>query len=224
MCRSTLPLVCRHDSITTTMHRLVRGALFVLFLTAAQRSAAQQQSSDPANAPLRPGDRLLVKVWLDTTFADTVRIDETGAAILPRLGPLPLTGLSSSVVADSVRRAYTRVIRTPAIEVTPLRRVTVLGEVNKPATYYMETRATLREAVALAGGVTPIGSLGHIVVIRDSTRIVFEKWEQRGEAAAVLRSGDIVWLDREPWIKLNIFSVISGMGVLVSVLYTAFHR
>ena len=187
----------------------------------ALTSAAHPQASDPSNAPLRPGDRLLVKIWLDTAFADTVRIDETGAAMLPRLGPMRITDLSSSSIADSVRRAYTRVTRTPSIEVTPLRRVTVIGEVKKPATYFVETMATLREAVALAGGVTDIGTLGHITIVRDSTRLVIEKWEQRRDAQTIIRSGDIVWVDREPWLKRNLFAVISGVGVLFSVLYTA---
>src|SRR3954471_12766188 len=124
------------------MTRLVRGALTILAVLLSASSAAHPQASDPSNAPLKPGDRLLVKIWLDTTFADTVRIDETGAAMLPRLGPMRITDLSSSLIADSVRRAYTRVTRTPAIEVTPLRRIVILGEVRRPATYFMETKAT----------------------------------------------------------------------------------
>ena len=197
------------------------GALLAVALTMASTSAAHPQASDPSNAPLRPGDRLLVKIWLDTAFADTVRIDETGAAMLPHLGPMRITDLSSNAIADSVRRAYTRVTRTPSIEVTPLRRVTVIGEVKRPATYFMETIATLREAVALAGGVSDIGTVGRITVLRDSTRTIIEKWEQRRDAETIVRSGDVVWVDRESWLKRNIFSVISGLGVLFSVLYTA---
>ena len=203
------------------MNRLVRGALSVAVVALALSSAAYPQASDPPNAPLRPGDRLLVKIWLDTTFADTVRIDETGAAMLPRLGPMRIIDLASGAVADSVRRAYTRVTRTPAIEVTPLRRVVVLGEVNRPATYYMETRTTLREAIALAEGITDIGAVGHITVLRDSARIIVRNWEQRGDPVAVVHSGDVVWVHREPWLKRNVFSVISGLGVLFSVVYTA---
>src|SRR6185503_10523114 len=141
------------------MNRSMSGALLAVALTMASTSAAHPQASDPSNAPLKPGDRLLVKIWLDTAFADTVRIDETGAAMLPRLGPMHITDLASRGIADSVRRAYTRVTRTPSLEVTPLRRVTVLGEVKLPATYFMETGTTMREAVALAGGVTDIGAL-----------------------------------------------------------------
>ena len=191
--------------------------VFAMALT----SAVYPQASDPSNAPLRPGDRLLVKIWLDTAFADTVRIDETGAAMLPRLGPMHITDLSSNLVADSVRHAYTRVTRTPSIEVTPLRRVTVLGEVKRPATYFMETMSTLRDVVALAGGVTDIGIVSHITIVRGSERIVIDKWERRGDSETVVHSGDVVWIDREAWLKRNIFSVISGLGVLFSVVYTA---
>ena len=203
------------------MNRSMSGALLAFAVSMALTSAAHPQASDPSNAPLRPGDRLLVKIWLDTAFADTVRIDETGAAMLPRLGPMRITDLMSTAIADSVRRAYTRVTRTPSIEVTPLRRVTLIGEVKKPATYFVETMVTLREAVALAGGITDIGSQGRITVIRDSARLVFDKWEQRQDKEVIIRSGDVVWVDREPWIKRNIFSVISGLGVLFSVVYTA---
>ena len=78
------------------------GALLAFAVSMALTSAAHPQASDPSNAPLRPGDRLLVKIWLDTAFADTVRIDETGAAMLPRLGPMHITDLSSNAIADSV--------------------------------------------------------------------------------------------------------------------------
>ena len=86
------------------MNRLVRGALTVLAVTTAVAGAATAQSpEDPARLALIPGDRLLIKVWLDTTFADTVRIDASGAAVLPRIGPLVVTGLPSFSIADSVR-------------------------------------------------------------------------------------------------------------------------
>ena len=202
------------------MRRLLSGAVSVLAITASLGSAAFPQVSDPANSPLRSGDRLLVKVWLDTTFADTVRIDESGAAILPRLGAIRLTGLPSRDIADSVRRAYSQVIRTPAIEVTPLRRVVVLGEVRKPGTYFLETSSTIREAVSAAGGMTDIGRLGHVLVIRDSARLEFKDWERRQDADAVVRSGDVVWADRERWVTRNIFSIISGLGVLLSIVYS----
>ena len=85
----------------------------------------------------------------------------------------------------------------------------------------METRSSLREAVALAGGITDIGALKQLIVLRDSARIAILDWQRRTDDPTIIHSGDVVWVDREPWIKRNIFSVISGLGVLFSVLYTA---
>jgi polysaccharide export outer membrane protein len=171
---------------------------------------------------LRAGDRLLIKVWVDTVFADSVRIDGAGVAILPRVGAISVAGVRSDAIADSVRRVYARFIRTAAVEVTPLRRITVLGEVKRPATYYVETASTLRDAVAIAGGISDIGATGHAIVYREpGDRIRFEQWEQRRDSAAVVHSGDVVWIDREPWLKRNIFSLVSGLGLVLSLLYTA---
>jgi polysaccharide biosynthesis/export protein len=202
------------------MLRHERRALLVLAITCGCATRALCQSSNPADLPLRPGDRLLVKVWVDTVFADSARIDEHGTVVLPRLGALTLTRLSAGDIADSVRLAYTRLIRTTAIEVTPLRRVTVLGEVKQPATYYMETASTLRDAVAMAGGITDIGAIGHAVILRDSGRINVRHWERSQDADLIMHSGDVVWIDREPWLKRNIFSVISGLGIVFSLIYT----
>jgi polysaccharide export outer membrane protein len=187
---------------------------------AALSQAAYAQASDPVAAPLRVGDRVLIKLWVDTTFSDTVRIDETGNLVLPRLGSLCVRDVSSLALADSVRRAYTQVIRADAVEVVPLRRITVLGEVRKPGTYFVEPRSTVRDAIAAAGGMTDISSDGRVTVLRDSSRLVFKNWQRRADAAVVVRSGDVMWVDRESWMKRNLFSVISGVGVLFTMGYT----
>lgn len=203
------------------MHRLVTHALCSIAAAATLSGISAAQASDPAAAPLRIGDRVLIRVWVDTTFSDSVRIDETGSVVLPRLGSLCVRGIPASTLADSVRRAYGRVIRADAIEVTPLRRVTVLGEVRKPGTYFVEPRSTVRDAIAAAGGMTDISAVGRVTVMRDSSRLAFKDWQRRADALVVVRSGDVMWVDREAWLKRNVFSVISGLGVLFTVAYTA---
>jgi protein involved in polysaccharide export with SLBB domain len=203
------------------MHRLVTHALCSIAALATLSGVVVAQASDPAAAPLRIGDRILIKVWVDTTFSDSVRIDETGSVVLPRLGSLCVRDIPASTLADSVRRAYGHVIRADAIEVTPLRRVTVLGEVRKPGTYFVEPRSMVRDAIAAAGGMTDISAVGRVTVMRDSSKLAFKDWQRRDDALAVVRSGDVMWVDREAWLKRNVFSVISGLGVLFTVAYTA---
>ena len=203
------------------MYRLVTHALCSIAAAATLSGFASAQASDPAAAPLRIGDRVLIRVWVDTTFSDSVRIDETGSVVLPRLGSLSVRDIPASTLADSVRRAYGQVIRADAIEVTPLRRVTILGEVRKPGTYFVEPRSTVRDAIAAAGGMTDISAVGRVTVMRDSSRLAFKDWQRRQDALVVVRSGDVMWVDRESWLKRNVFSVISGLGVIFTVAYTA---
>lgn len=201
------------------MYQTMRRALAGIAVAAFCSTAASGQAAPAVHdAPLLPGDRVVVKIWVDTTFGDMVRVDETGSLTLPRVGPLRIANVPASQVADSVRNAYARVIRTLAIEVTALRRVTVGGEVKSPGVYYLETHATLREAVALAGGITEIGATGTLRLMRGDAEHAVEGWAVRSGDELIVRSSDVIWVSREPWLKRNALSIISGAGVLLSVI------
>lgn len=200
------------------MYLILRGVLIAAAVVALCSTAAAGQAPVVNDAPLLFGDRVVVKIWLDTTFADTVRVDQTGSLTLPRVGPLSVANLPASQVADSVRSAYARVTRTLAIEVTPLRRVTVGGEVRDPGVYYLETHATVREAVSHAGGITDIGSTGSLRLMRGGATQEVMGWEARSDDEMIVRSSDVVWLNREPWVKRNVLGIVSGVGLLLSVI------
>ena len=187
-------------------------ASFVLI--AAASSPARAQIRD---RPLREGDRVLVKLFMDTVFSDSVRLDDRGLVILPRVGPVSIEGLPAKLVADSVRNAYARVFRTLTVEATPLRRVVILGEVRRPQVYYLDPLTTVREAIAQAGGVTEIGKTNRITIVRDQERLRIRDWQLQGGDDASIRSGDIVIAEREPWIKRNAFTLISATSVLLSI-------
>lgn len=202
------------------MYHTLRGVLLGLALAALCSPEAGAQAPAVNDAPLQPGDRVLVKIWLDTTFSDTVRIDRTGTLALPRVGPVSVAGLPASQVPDSVRRAFAQVTRTLAIEVTPLRRVTVGGDVNDPGVYYLETHATFREAVTAAEGIAQIGSTDKLQLMRGASRTLVADWQERGAEDVLVHSGDVLWVGRESWLKRNLFSVISGTSVLLSLILT----
>src|SRR5687768_1771020 len=156
---------------------------------------AQAQSR---SLPLREGDRILVKLWMDTVFADSARVQDRGIVILPRVGPVSILNVPATHLADSVRNAYALVFRALTVEVTPLRKVTIVGEVRRPAIYYLEPQTTMREAIAMAGGVTEIGKFKRLTLIRDSAQIRIKDWQQKGDDESFIRSGDIVIAEREP--------------------------
>ncbi|HVZ78755.1 MAG TPA: polysaccharide biosynthesis/export family protein [Gemmatimonadaceae bacterium] len=203
------------------MKSLSSLALSVLAVTILAPAAARAQGPDPRTLPLQPGDRVLLKVWADTALVDSVVVTDDGSIMLPRLGPLPLAGLPTPAIGDSVRKAYSALLNPVSVEVLPLRRVSVVGEVHNPNVLYLDTRSTVRDAIARAGGIDDIGRDNPIILVRDNARVKLDNWRLRGDAPAIVRSGDVIIVEREPWVKRNVFSIISGLGLVVSLLITA---
>ncbi|OYV74319.1 MAG: hypothetical protein B7Z72_00420 [Gemmatimonadetes bacterium 21-71-4] len=211
--------------ITTSMKkRSLKLGVAALAFTILAPQAVLGQGPEAASLPLRPGDRVLVKIWADTSLIDTLHVDDKGFVMLPRLGPLSVTGVTAPAIGDSVRKAYAAILRTVSVEVTPLRRVSVIGEVHHPDILYLETNATVRDAVAKAGGVDDIGQEDPIYLMRDSTTVALNRWRQRADDAAIVHSGDVILVRRESWVKRNIFSIISGVGIVTSLMITIFHK
>ena len=94
-------------------------------------------------------------------------MNEEGIAVLPRIGPVPVTRMSS----DSLRRflidSLGKFLRNPSIQVTPLRRIEVLGAVRSPGRYPVAPTVTVGDVLALAGGATSDGKTNQVVLRRD---------------------------------------------------------
>lgn len=189
-------------------------ALVVAALLAAP-AVLHAQRPDP---PLRQGDRLLVKLWVDSAFADTIRIGPGGMAILPRLGPLRLEGMPLSAVGDSVRRAYGRVLASPVVEVTPLIRVTALGELRAPGVLFVEPGTLVRDLIAQAGGITPEGRWDRVSLLRNGEQRRLADWAAGGSPATMLQSGDVVVVKRESWARRNTLGILSTATVIASLI------
>ncbi|HEY0994976.1 MAG TPA: SLBB domain-containing protein [Gemmatimonadaceae bacterium] len=201
-----------------------RSALLAALLAAVPAGRAQQaQAQAPARAVeprLARTDRVLVKLWVDSAFADTVRLGPDGMAILPRLGAVHLGGLPLDAVGDSVRRAYTRVLATPIVEVTPLIRVTAAGELRRPDVYYVEPGTAVRELVARAGGIDSEGRRDGVTLIRDGQQRTIPGWRIDDGSTVPLQSGDMIYVRRESWLRRNTLSVLSTATVVASLIIT----
>jgi protein involved in polysaccharide export with SLBB domain len=205
------------------MNRAIRVAFAVTLLTlvsAATGLVSAQERPDPTTVALRPGDKLLLKIWLDSSYVDSVRVDESSTVILPRVGRVSLLNVPASRIADSVRSAYSRVLRTNAIEVTPLRRIGIVGDVRKPSVYYIDLSTSLRDAIAVAGGVAEIGRTDKVFVLRDGKQNLVKDWETDQSLWAPLFSGDEILVGRQSFVERNTIAVVTAISVLASIIFT----
>ncbi len=96
-------------------------------------------------------------------------VDQSGDIEFPVLGKMHLSRLSVEQARDTFKQKLLRYISNPIVNVRWLNfKFTVLGEVNRPATYTLPERSvTVLEAVGLAGDLTNYGNRKNILIIRE---------------------------------------------------------
>ena len=209
----------------TRFHTIFRISLLVAGLAVPVASAAQQAASSSviraAQARVEPGDRIVMTVHREPQLSTTVMVDARGDIAVPKVGLVPVANYNILAVQDTLRARFGAFLREPAVEVVVLRRVVVNGEVLKPGVYYVDIgTATLSDAVALAGGITPTGHTERVSIIRGGTRIHVPDWEDSSTLVADLRSGDQVVVGRRSWYALNSAAILGGLSIVATLLYT----
>jgi protein involved in polysaccharide export with SLBB domain len=169
-------------------------------------------------AEIQPGDRIAIAVWREPDWSGQFDVDDRGIVVLPRLGPVRVEGQSVSAVRDELTERYGEFLRTPAVEVRVLRRIGVHGEVRAPTLYWLDLTMTLRDAIAMAGGLTPAGDPNKIIVERRGERFRFGEAETVAAIAAGLESGDQIVVEQRSWFALNTPFVISTVVSVSSIL------
>ncbi len=198
---------------------LVCVALLQAVVTApAQNAEAASPPRLPAaEAEIRPGDQISVRIFREPELSGVFTVSEAGEVVLPRLGRTVVTGVGAAALQESLREAYSAYLRNPSIEVTVLRRIAVLGEVRRPDLYMVDLTTTVRDLLARAGGTTEMGDANAIVLVRGGEQIRLGKAATATTLTADLQSGDQIVVGRRSWVSVNALGIISTAAVAVTV-------
>ena len=136
--------------------------------------APQAPSSTLDNYILSPNDIVLVKVFEDPDLDSQHRISQDGTINFPLIGIVQISGRTVTQAASTIRdRLLKGYLRNPQVRVNVIqyasRRITVLGQVQKPGSYVLpnEERVDLLQAIAMAGGFTRLADEGKVLVRRN---------------------------------------------------------
>jgi protein involved in polysaccharide export with SLBB domain len=119
---------------------------------------------------------------------------------------------------------YSEYLRDPAIEVTFLRRVTVLGAVKNPGLYPVDPTMTVSDAVALAGGALPNGRPHNFELRRNGQRIDVDFNLTTPIGHTPIRSGDEIYVPERSWFARNGALVIGASITAVAIVVSAVIR
>ena len=97
-------------------------------------------------------------------------VSKDGSVEIPLLGMFHLAGLTTMAARDSITARAAIYYKTPVVNVRFANfKVTVLGEVLKPGSYIIPNeRASIFDALGLAGDLTIYGKRENVLLIRDS--------------------------------------------------------
>jgi len=203
-----------------------RFALIVVLLAGAACSArgASYGGGDEAFSTretlVQPGDQIRLEIWRETDMSGAFTVDDQGEVVLPRIGTLDVSEMSSSGLQSTLRGRYAEYLRDAPINVQVLRRIGVHGEVRRPDLYMVDMTVTLRDVVAQAGGVTENGNPNDIVIVRGEEQIRLRRDDAARFATAQLRSGDQVVVGRRNLFERQPLAVISTASTVMMVLFT----
>ena len=171
----------------------------------AQGGAPAPQSPElqPASNPLESlgmGDMVRVTVFRNPDLTTEARVSERGTIVFPMLGEIPVAGLTPSQASAQIAQKLRdgRFVVNPEVTVSIAqvnsRQVSVLGNVNKPGRYPLDSvNVKLTDVLATAGGVGPAGA--------DMVTIVSASNGKKADVdlAAMFRNGDLTKnLDLQP--------------------------
>lgn len=140
-------------------HKLTALLVFVLLVMSAQSHAQDREYA------LGAGDVIRITVFQNPDLTTETRVSENGNITFPLVGSVSVGGRSianaEKNIADHLRDGG--YVLQPQVSILPLQirgnQVAVLGHVNKPGRYPLETLNTrLSDMLATAGGISSTGS------------------------------------------------------------------
>lgn len=144
----------------------------VLTLTAGAAEAQAPGAPGTNGYRIGPEDNLLISVWKNDTITKTVPVRPDGMISLPLVHDVKAAGLTPMELREVLVTKFADYIPNPEVSVIVTAvnsfKVSVLGEVAKPARYELRSGATVLDVLALAGGLNEFASRSRIVILRSN--------------------------------------------------------
>ena len=180
--------------------------------TAAVVAPAEAQPTNMERMEsLGMGDMVRITVFRNPDLTTEARVSERGTILFPMIGEVPVSGLTPSQVgariADKLRSG--RYVVNPAVTVAiaqiKSRQVSVLGNVNKPGRYPLDSvNVRLTDVLATAGGVAGTGADMVTIVSNGNkkTDVDLAAMFRNGDLSknVELQAGDTVYVHRAPMV------------------------
>jgi polysaccharide export outer membrane protein len=164
------------------------------------------------------------------------KVNNSGMVTLPVVGNLKVEGLRIEEAQKLITQELNKFVKSPVVDVQLLNfKITVIGEVNKPASFTVQgEQINLLEALGMAGDMTVYGKRENVLVIREingernMVRLNLNKQEVFQSPYFHLKQNDVIYVEpdksKEKEFSPNnralpiVTACISAVAVLVTAL------
>ena len=134
----------------------------------------------PKNYALGPGDEVVIDIWGASEDHLRQTISPEGSIMISQLGPVYLNGMTIAEANRHIKNLFANKYSGVDDSQTDVQltlgqvrtiQVEIVGEAATPGTYRMSPFSTVFHALYRAGGISDIGSLRNIQLIRNGKKI-----------------------------------------------------
>jgi len=166
---------------------------------------------------------------------DGYLVSKDGNVELPLLGTLHLGGLNTSEAKELIAHKSSALYKDPVVNVRIMNfKVTVLGEVNKPGTYYVNSeKASVLDAIGLAGDLTIFGKRENVMLVRQEdgrqeiARYNLNDGQILSSPYFYLRQNDVIYVEpakskaaSTDAVRTRNLSILTSVATIVAVILT----
>jgi polysaccharide export outer membrane protein len=146
--------------------RILSLALFVVLLGCAPKAdnSRVRLPTPVESTTVGAGDALTIEVVGEKDLPVDYEVASDGTVVIPYIDRVPVAGLEPQEIAAAIRKRLIeeKILDAPNVLVRVKaynsKRITVLGQVQKPGSFPLSPGMTLIHVISLAGGMTPIAN------------------------------------------------------------------
>ena len=160
----------------------------------------------PVNYVLGPGDEVIIDIWGTNQATIRQTISPDGTINIPDIGMINLNGMTVKEADSYMRRKLGQIYSVDGEDAKSEIKLTLgnirtiqvnmMGEVANPGTYYLSSLSNIYHALHRAGGVSALGSLRDIQLIRKGKVIanidIYDFIREGKMNETILEEGDII--------------------------------
>jgi polysaccharide export outer membrane protein len=181
----------------------MRGKMWVLFLVlmlSAVGGAAAEKVGVEGDYVIGPGDVLDISNWKDESLTRSVVVLPDGKISFPLIGLFRAAGKTVPELKQEIETEIVKYVPDPllTVEVKQVNSmlIYVIGRVNKPDKFVLNSDVTVLQALTMAGGLNPFAKKDKIRIIRqnkDKQTVIPFRYDDVVEDAKLEQN---IWLQR----------------------------